>query len=140
MKSLSEVKRDRICLGENTSVSNKFEGKLIGLMRYLGVSLDSLSYQELESIDLEKFECSIIRLVLEKGGIDPTFFKVMEDYDENYHTGVRYYSYDIEINTKIPITIDAVSLDTFDLLSDLQIKYQEAKKKLETIKTKYFPI
>ena len=109
-------------------------------MRYLGVSLDSLSYQELESIDLEKFECSIIRLVLEKGGIDPTFFKVMEDYDENYHTGVRYYSYDIEINTKIPITIDAVSLDTFDLLSDLQIKYQEAKKKLETIKTKYFPI
>lgn len=109
-------------------------------MKYLEVSLDSLSYQELESIDLEKFECSIIRLVLEKGGIDSSFFRVIEDYDENYHTGVRYYSYDIEINTKVPITINAVSLDTFDLLSDLQIKYQEAKKKLETIKTKYFPI
>lgn len=156
MKSLQEIRIDVVRMGKEIRVNPSFEDSFKKLLEFLGITDFKLEDSELNAIDNNNFEKSILKVAICKslgisiyGNNNPWYnsFVITRNEDSfGYHgssVDKSRVSYDLSLCSVITYELYnllTLSEDQLEFLKTFKDKYQVLKEKLEDIQKNCFPI
>jgi hypothetical protein len=156
MKSLQEIRIDVVRMGKEIRVNPSFEDSFKKLLEFLGITDFKLEDSELNAIDNNNFEKSILKVAICKslgisiyGNNNPWYnsFVITRNEDSfGYHgssVDKSRVSYDLSLCSVITYELYnllTLSEDQLEFLKTFKDRYQVLKEKLEDIQKNCFPI
>ena len=156
MKSLQEIRIDVVRMGKEIRVNPSFEDSFKKLLEFLGIADFKLEDSELNAIDNNNFEKSILKVAICKslgisiyGNNNPWYnsFVITRNEDSfGYHgssVDKSRVSYDLSLCSVITYELYnllTLSEDQLEFLKTFKDRYQVLKEKLEDIQKNCFPI
>ena len=156
MKSLQEIRIDVVRMGKEIRVNPSFEDSFKKLLEFLGITDFKLEDSELNAIDNNNFEKSILKVAICKslgisiyGNNNPWYnsFVITRNEDSfGYHGSLvdkSRVSYDLSLCSVITYELYnllTLSEDQLEFLKTFKDRYQVLKEKLEDIQKNCFPI
>ena len=156
MKSLQEIRIDVVRMGKEIRVNPSFEDSFKKLLEFLGITDFKLEDSELNAIDNNNFEKSILKVAICKslgisiyGNNNPWYnsFVITRNEDSfGYHgssVDKSRISYDLSLCSVITYELYnllTLSEDQLEFLKTFKDRYQVLKEKLEDIQKNCFPI
>lgn len=156
MKSLQEIRIDVVRMGKEIRVNPSFEDSFKKLLEFLGITDFKLEDSELNAIDNNNFEKSILKVAICKslgisiyGNNNPWYnsFVITRKEDSfGYHgssVDKSRVSYDLSLCSVITYELYnllTLSEDQLEFLKTFKDRYQVLKEKLEDIQKNCFPI
>ena len=156
MKSLQEIRIDVVRMGKEIRVNPSFEDSFKKLLEFLGITDFKLEDSELNAIDNNNFEKSILKVAICKslgisiyGNNNPWYnsFVITRNEDSfGYHGSSVDKSrvlYDLSLCSVITYELYnllTLSEDQLEFLKTFKDRYQVLKEKLEDIQKNCFPI
>jgi hypothetical protein len=156
MKSLQEIRIDVVRMGKEIRVNPSFEDSFKKLLEFLGITDFKLEDSELNAIDNNNFEKSILKVAICKslgisiyGNNNPWYnsFVITRNEDSfGYHgssVDKSRVSYDLSLCSVITYELYnllTLSEDQLEFLKTFKDRYQVLKEKLEDIQKNCLPI
>ena len=156
MKSLQEIRIDVVRMDKDIRVNPSFEDSFKKLLEFLGITDFKLEDSELNAIDNNNFEKSILKVAICKslgisiyGNNNPWYnsFVITRKEDSfGYHgssVDKSRVSYDLSLCSVITYELYnllTLSEDQLEFLKTFKDRYQVLKEKLEDIQKNCFPI